>query len=138
MGTGGRRGDAMLTGAGLGNDAALSHPLRQKRLPNGVIDLVRPGVVQVFAFEKNSRSAAALGEPLGEIQRAGAAHIVAVQAVELALELRIGPGLQVFGRKLFEGVHKRFGDESPPELAKAPCLVRHIPEPMLIFCIVNL
>ena len=78
MGAGGGGGDAMLPGPGLGDDARLSHPLREQRLADGVVDLVRAGVVEVFALEIDSRPAAELGQPLGEIEGAGAADIMPV------------------------------------------------------------
>ena len=45
-----RRGDAVLAGAGFGDDAPFAHPLREQNLPGGVVDFVRAGVIQVFAF----------------------------------------------------------------------------------------
>src|SRR5262245_45639141 len=42
---------AMLTCAGFSDDASLAHPLRQKALADGVVDLVRAGVREVLAFE---------------------------------------------------------------------------------------
>ena len=45
-----RRRDAVLAGAGFGDDAPLAHPLREQNLPGGVVDFVRAGVIQVFAF----------------------------------------------------------------------------------------
>ena len=45
------RGDAMLSRAGFGDDAALAHAPRQQHLAEGVVDLVRAGVAEVFALE---------------------------------------------------------------------------------------
>jgi hypothetical protein len=56
-GDGGRR-DAVLARAGLGDDARLAHAAGEQRLPDGVVDLVRAGVVQVFALEVDLRAAA--------------------------------------------------------------------------------
>ena len=42
------------------------------------------------------------------------------------LKGRIGPGPGIFGGKLFEGVHQRFGDETPPELAESPRLIGNL------------
>ena len=47
----GRR-HAVLSGAGLGDDAALAHPLREQRLAERVVDLVRAGVREVLALEE--------------------------------------------------------------------------------------
>ena len=46
----------MLTGAGLRNDARLSHAFGKHGLTDGVIDFVRAGVVQVLAFEVDLRT----------------------------------------------------------------------------------
>ena len=35
----------------------LAHPRREQRLADGVVDLVRAGVVQVFALEQDARAA---------------------------------------------------------------------------------
>ena len=48
----GRRGrDAVLAGAGLGDDPGLAEPPRQQRLAERVVDLVGPGVGEVLALE---------------------------------------------------------------------------------------
>ena len=48
----GRRGDAVLAGAGFRDHARLAHACREQRLADHVVDLVRAGVIQVFALEK--------------------------------------------------------------------------------------
>ena len=53
----------MLTGAGLGDDPSLAHPLREYSLAERVVDLVGAGVQQVFALEVD---ALARGESFGE------------------------------------------------------------------------
>ena len=52
-----RRRDAVLAGAGLGDDAPLAHALREQRLTERVVDLVRAGVRQVLALEEDPRAA---------------------------------------------------------------------------------
>ena len=54
-------GHAVLAGAGLGDHAPLAHAARQQGLAEGVVDLVGAGVVEVFAFEVDSRPAALSG-----------------------------------------------------------------------------
>ena len=66
-------GDAVLAGAGLGDDALLAHALREQPLAEAVVDLVRAGVEQVFALEVDLRAAEVLGEALGEVEGRGAA-----------------------------------------------------------------
>jgi hypothetical protein len=41
----------MLAGAGFGDDAGLAHALGEQDLADAVVDLVRAGVVQLFALE---------------------------------------------------------------------------------------
>ncbi len=49
-----RRGrHPVLTGAGFGDDARLAHLLREQRLPEHVVDLVRSGVVEVFSLQEH-------------------------------------------------------------------------------------
>ena len=58
----------MLARPSLRDHALLAHPTRQQRLPEGVVDLVCPGVQQVFTLQINLRPTTVLCEPLGEIQ----------------------------------------------------------------------
>ena len=73
----GRGGDAMLAGAGLGDDALLAHAPRHHDLAEHVVDLVRAGVVELLALEIDFRAAEMLGQPLGEIERRRPADIIA-------------------------------------------------------------
>ncbi len=59
---------------GLGDDARLTHALGQQNLAHGVVDLVRTGVVQVFALEINLRATKFLGQAFSKIQRGRAAE----------------------------------------------------------------
>ena len=59
---GGGAGDAVLAGAGVGDDALLAHALGQQRLADDVVDLVRAGVVQVLTLEDQADP-----EPLAEV-----------------------------------------------------------------------
>ena len=64
-------GDAVLAGAGLGDDAALAHAPRQQDLAEHVVDLVRAGVVELLALEVDLGAAEMAGQPLGEIKGLG-------------------------------------------------------------------
>ena len=46
-----RRRDAVLAGAGLGDDAGLAHAAGEQDLAEAVVDLVRAGVVELVALE---------------------------------------------------------------------------------------
>ena len=67
----GGRGDAVLAGAGLGDDPALAHPLGEQRLAEHVVDLVAAGVVEVLALEQDPRAADVLGEPRRSVSGLG-------------------------------------------------------------------
>ena len=88
---GGRRGagDTVLAGARLGDDAGFAHAFGEQGLAQHVVDLVRAGVVQVFALEEHSgttgvpREAGCLGE------EAGTAGVLPLQLLQLLDELRV-------------------------------------------------
>ena len=81
-----RRRDAVLTSAGLGDDAALFHAPRQQYLAQAIVDLVRAGVVELVALEVEFGAAEMAGQPLSEIQRARPADIMLKVMVELGLK----------------------------------------------------
>ena len=49
--------DAVLPGAGLGDDARLAHAPGEQRLAERVVDLVRAGVREIFALQENAPAA---------------------------------------------------------------------------------
>ena len=65
----GGTGDAVLTGACLGNDARLSKVLGQQGLPHRVVDLMGASVIQVFALEPDLRPAPGTGQTARVVQR---------------------------------------------------------------------
>ncbi len=73
---GGGRGDAMLAGAGFGDDALLAHAPGEQDLAHDIVDLVRAGVIELVALEIDFRAAQMFGQALGEIERARPADIV--------------------------------------------------------------
>ena len=85
----GGSGHAVHAGAGLGDDAFFAHAPCQQDLADAVVDLVRASVVQLFALEVDLGAATELGQPLGEVQRAWAAHVVALEVGQLLDELRV-------------------------------------------------
>ena len=60
----------MLPGAGLRDHARFAHSLCEQRLADGVVDLVRAGVIQVFALQIDLRAAEQFGPALRVINRA--------------------------------------------------------------------
>ena len=121
---GGGGGDAVLAGAGLGDDARLAHPARQQQLPDAVVDLVRARVTEVLALEVDADVAFGLARHLGrearrEPQRRRAADVVGEQAVQL---LREGGSAEAAAQAAVssssEGI-ERLGDVTPAERAEA-------------------
>ena len=79
----------VLSGTGFGDDPFLAHFLGQEALAQGVVDLVGPGVVQVFPFQINLGSAQILGHLFRIVQQAGPVGIVMVQGPQFLEEFRI-------------------------------------------------
>ena len=110
-------GHAMLAGAGLGDDAGLAHAAGQQDLAQAIVDLVRAGVIEVFALEIDFRAAQMRGQPLGEIERAFAADIMGQQARSVRPERRDpswpphrpfpAPGSAASGFRRQSGRHRR-------------------------------
>ena len=78
----------MLPRPRFGDDAALSHATRQQRLSNGVVDLVRARMTEVFTLHPH-RCADAGTEPRRKRQRGGASYIFTEQGIQLRLKRRI-------------------------------------------------
>ena len=122
----GSGGDAVLAGAGLGDDAGLAHAPGQQDLAHAVVRLVAAGVVQLVALEIDLRAAELPGQPLGEPERAGPADIMLQVALQLGLECRIGLRRIVSLLHLQDQRHQRLGDEAAAEVAEAAALVRAV------------
>ena len=103
---------SMLAGAGLGDDPALAHPPGQQYLPQGVVDFMGPGVVQVFPLEVDFQPQ--LGtDPAGMIQRRGATGIVDRQLVKLLPIGLVLAGLAVGALQFPQGRQQCFRDVLP-------------------------
>ena len=110
----------MLARAGLGDHAALAHVAREQRLADGVVHLVRAGVIQVLALQIDPRPAPVGGKPLRGIERARPSHVEPQVLGELFLEFRIVAQAFVRLAQLFQRLHERLGDEDaavPAEVA---------------------
>mmetsp|Transcript_3996 Transcript_3996/g.12089 ORF Transcript_3996/g.12089 Transcript_3996/m.12089 type:complete len:551 (+) Transcript_3996:487-2139(+) len=68
-----RRRDAVLARARLRDDARLAEALREQRLADGVVDLVRAGVRELLPLQPDGRAAHGLREALRLVQRRRAA-----------------------------------------------------------------
>ena len=83
-------GDTVLTSAGLGNDAALSHACGQQTLAEAVVNFVCARVQQVFALDVDARAAQMLRQTRSKLQRCGATGKILEQEIESPFE-RPGP-----------------------------------------------
>ena len=117
-------GDTVLAGAGLGDDPLLAHPAGQQRLADGVVDLVRAGVVQVLALEQDLRAADFAAQALGVVDRAGPADVMLEVLVEGGDEGRIDAGGVVGGGQFLQGPDQGFSDETPAVAAEVATGVR--------------
>ncbi len=107
-GADGGRSHAVLARAGFRDDAGAAHALGQQDLADAVVDLVRAGVVQLFALQVDLGAAEMLGQPLGEIERAGTTDIEGHQVAEFAPEgrilFRVTPRLGQFQHQRHQGL----------------------------------
>jgi hypothetical protein len=122
----GRRRDAVLTRAGLGDDALFSHPLREQDLAERVVDFVRAGVEQIFALQINLRAAEFARQPLREIKRRRPARVFAQQEREFVLKRFVLSRLLVFGGQVVQRRHQRLGHEHAAVRAEVAARVGEI------------
>ena len=108
-GANGRRGDSVLARSRLGDDPLFSHPAGEQALPDRIVDLVRPGVVQIFALHHDVE-AGGLRDPLGHGDRRGATDVIAQNVAILAHKEGVLPSLLKLVRKFLECGHKGLGD----------------------------
>src|ERR1700683_4757908 len=129
----GCRRHAVHSSAGLCDNAFLSHALREQNLPEHIVDLVRTGVIELFALEINlgaaarkagGRLPAICGQPLGEIEGRRPPDIVREIAVHLLLKLRVGFGSEVSLLQLQNQRHQRFSDKAAAVKPEMPVIVR--------------
>ncbi len=124
--TRGSRGNSVLAGSRLGDDAALAHALGQQNLAHGVVHLVGAGVAEVLPLDVDFRSTQLAGHPLGEIERRRATDVLPQIVVQLGGELGVVLRLFVLGRKLVQRGDQRLRHEPSAELAEVTHLVGHL------------
>ena len=122
-----RRGrHAMLPSARLRDNPRLAHPPRQQNLAQAVVDLMRPGMVQLVALKINLCAPKLLGQPLGKPQRARPSHIMLQVIIQLGLERRVGLRRLIRRLQLQNQRHQRLGDKPPAKFAKPATPIRAI------------
>ncbi len=111
-----RRGrDAVLAGAGLGDDAVLAEPPREHHLAERVVELVRAGVEEVFALEVDPLAG---GEALRERERRRTARVRREEGVEFGAEALVLARGAPAGVELVERRDQRLGDIAPAVFAE--------------------
>ncbi len=111
-----RRGDAVLSGARLGDDALLAHPPREQRLAEHVVDLVRARVREVLALEQHAHAEAVRQPPaLGDGRRP--ARVVGEQIGVFGSEPVVRPRGAEIALQVLEGGYQRLRHEPAAELA---------------------
>ena len=122
----GRGRDAVLSGAGLGDETRLLQAARQERLTDRVVDLVRAGVEQVLALQEDARAAEPAGEVPCGVERRRPTCVLAEPARELASERGL-PAVALPGTlELQERGHQGLGDVASSVLAEMAARVRQL------------
>ena len=133
QGAGRCRSHAVHPGARFGDDAALAEPAGEQDLPEGVVELVSAGVVEVLALEVEMDSVGqeigrGTGQPpggledlgpesIGPIDRRGSAAVVELELAQLRPEAGVVAGLGPCRLELIEGGDERLRHVSSPEVA---------------------
>jgi hypothetical protein len=97
-----------------------------QRLPDGIVDLVRAGVVEIFALQIDLRAAQQLRPALGVVDRARPADIMLELVPQLRDELGIGAAPCVRVAQLVERVRQRFGNEYSAIGTEMPACIRQV------------
>jgi hypothetical protein len=119
-----RAGDAMLSRSRFSDDAGLAHALGEQRLAEGVVDLVRAGVREVLALQKNARPVARLAQAPGLPQRRRPAGVVMQQSLQLRREGRFLSRLEVRRFERFDRRDERLRHKAAAVRAVVPARVR--------------
>src|SRR5579871_4367124 len=113
----------MLAGAGLRNDACLSHAPREQHLAKAIVDLVRAGVVEVFALQIDLCAAQMRGQALGEIERTLPPDIGAQETGKLRVKGGIAARLLVGAFEFQNERHQGLCNEPAAIAAEMPARI---------------
>ena len=119
-----RRGrHAVHARAGLGDDALFAHAFCQQCLTHRAVDLVRTGMIQIFAFQIDLRAAQMFGQTFGVINGAGTTNIMLQLIRQLGFEFGIVLIAQILHRQFCHGGNQGLRHISAAELAEVTCQV---------------
>jgi len=102
----------------------LAHAARQHGLADGVVDLVRAGVVEVFALEVNLRAALLAAHARGMVDGGRASDEMLQFVVEFGQEFRIMLVSGIGVLQLIDRVGQCLGNETAAVNAEMTCKVR--------------
>ena len=117
-------GHAVLSGAGLGDDARLAHAFGQHGLADGVVDLVRTRVVEVFTLEVNLRAAQFTAGARRVVDRRGASDKMRELVLEFGEEFGVVLVPGVRSLQFVDRVGECFGDKAAAVNSEVTCRVR--------------
>ena len=106
--------------------APLAHALREQRLADAVVDLVRAGVIEVLALQPDLRAADLLRPAPRMVDGRRPADVVLELVLELGNELRIDAIARVLRLQLVERADQRLGDEHAAIRSEMPALVGQV------------
>lgn len=109
LGADGGGRDTVLTGTRLGDNSSLTQSLGEENLADGIVNLVRTSVVEIFPLEPDPGTAHLLGQPLGKVKFARSIDVTK-HILKLFPERRVLLGLGIGSFKLVQTVNKRFSD----------------------------
>src|SRR5689334_11337342 len=112
-----RSRNAVLARAGFRDDALLVHATRQQHLADRVVDFVRAGVKQIFAFQVDGCAAAVISQTRRVKERRRTTGEVLQKILELRLKRLIISAREVSRSQLFERSHQGLGHEPAAVLA---------------------
>src|SRR5699024_1799624 len=84
--------DTVLSGSGLSNKPGFAHAFSQQSLTNDIIDLMRTGVVEVFAFQKDPHARMILRESRRFGQQCWPVNVVGVEVTKFVKKYRVFDG----------------------------------------------
>jgi len=122
---GGGGGYPVLARPRLGDQTGLAHPLGQKCLPQYIVDLVGPGVVQILPLQIDLRPAQVLRHLFGKIQPGGPPGVLVEQLGQLPVKLRVVLVVVVCRFQFNDCIHQRLRDILSPMDAEAAVGICH-------------
>ena len=122
QGTDGGGSHAVLPGTGLCDDPCLAHLASDQDLSDGVVNLVRTGMIEVLTFQVDLRPVT-FRQLAGVVERRRASHVIAQQLIEILPETIALHDPQIGFTQISHAPVKDFGDIGTPELTIVPILI---------------